>query len=134
EDWWVEDERGILRAAPRLDLILLGMGADGHTASLFPGSPAAVERARWVMPAPGPPPHTERVTLTLPILNGAEAVLFLAMGEDKAEAVRRVMEGDEPAFRVPAKGVRPTDGRLYWILDEAAAARLERTRRASALE
>jgi 6-phosphogluconolactonase len=134
EDWWVEDERGILRAAPRLDVILLGMGADGHTASLFPESSAAVERARWVMPTTAPPPHTRRLTLTPPILSGAEAVLFLVFGEDKAEAVRRALESDEPALRVPARGVRPADGRLYWILDEAAASRLERTRRASTLE
>jgi 6-phosphogluconolactonase len=111
---------------PRLDLIVLGIGADGHTASLFPGSPALAERERWVAAAPGPPPQERRLTMTYPALNGGRAILFLAMGEDKAAAVARALAGNEPVERVPAKGVRPEDGKLFWILDQAAAARLGR--------
>jgi 6-phosphogluconolactonase len=109
---------------PRLDLVLLGLGDDGHTASLFPGSPALAERERWVVTAPGPPPHERRLTLTLPVLNAARVILFLVTGAEKAEIVSRVLEGDEPADRLPARAVRPVDGRVYWVLDRAAAARL----------
>lgn len=109
---------------PRLDLVQLGLGDDGHTASLFPASPALGEVSRWVVVAPGPPPHPRRLTLTLPVLNAARAVLFYVTGEGKAEAVRRVLEGDEPVEAVPARGVRPPRARVHWVLDRAAASRL----------
>ncbi len=115
---------------PRLDLVLLGLGADGHTASLFPGSPALAERERWVVVAPGPPPHEQRLTLTLPVLNAARVVLFLVTGAEKAEIVSRVLEGDESPETLPARAVRPVDGRVYWVLDRAAAARLRPSARA----
>ena len=110
---------------PALDAVLLGLGADGHTASLFPQSPALQEDRRWTVSAPGPPPHTKRLTVTLPLLNAARAVLFLVTGRDKAEAVRRAIQGSEPLDDLPAAAVRPTEGRLYWILDEAAASLLD---------
>jgi len=112
-------------ALPRLDLVLLGLGPDGHTASLFPESPALVASQRWVVAAPGPPPHVRRLTFTLPVLNAARAVLFLVTGREKAEAVRQAITRSEPMERIPASAVQPADGRLYWVLDEAAATRLD---------
>ena len=111
--------------APALDAVLLGLGPDGHTASLFPDSPALAARGRWVAAAPGPPPHPRRLTLTLETLNAARAVLFLVTGREKADAVRRVLAADEAARALPAAWVRPASGRLYWVLDEAAATGLD---------
>jgi 6-phosphogluconolactonase len=109
---------------PRLDLVHLGLGPDGHVASLFPGSAALGETSRWVVSAEAPPPHPRRLTLTLPVINAARAVIFYVTGADKAEVVARVLEGDEPVERLPARGVRPCGGRVHWVLDRAAAARL----------
>jgi 6-phosphogluconolactonase len=113
--------------APQLDLILLGVGADGHTASLFPGSPILQEHMRWVMPvlnAPKPPPR--RLTLTLPVLNAGRQVIFLVTGREKAAAVREALEGVGPPEQCPAKLVRPGPDRLWWVIDKAAAAQLTR--------
>jgi len=113
------------RAPPRLDLVLLGVGSDGHTASLFPGSAALEERRRWVAA-----PHVERlgvrrITLTLPVLTRGREVLFLASGADKADAVARSIapaEGTEP---LPAGRVHgEATGRVAWLVDSGAAARL----------
>jgi len=109
---------------PRFDLILLGMGADGHTASLFPGTAALEERERLVVPNPVPQLDTTRLTLTFPVLNAAHTVLFLVTGSDKAPAVREALTGDL-ATRPPAGQVHPTAGRLLWYLDREAAAELE---------
>jgi len=109
------------RGWPRFDIIHLGMGEDGHTASLFPGSDAlAEERAlvRAVHDAPKPPP--DRLTLTLPVLNAARAVLFMVQGASKGEALARVLRRD-PAL--PASHVAPVDGELVFIVDHAAAGR-----------
>ncbi|MGI8586585.1 MAG: 6-phosphogluconolactonase [Chloroflexia bacterium] len=113
---------------PRFDLILLGLGDDGHTASLFPGKPTLNERQRLVVATPPGrlPPPVDRLTLTLPVLNAAARVVFLAAGAGKAEIVRWVLHeapGDSP---LPAQMVQPTDGRLTWMLDEAAAAEMPR--------
>lgn len=108
---------------PRLDLILLGMGADGHTASLFPHSPAlriTTEPAAANADAHG----ARRLTLTLPALNAARAVLFLVAGADKAETLARVLEGPPRPEDLPAQAVRPHDGTLSWLVDAAAASRL----------
>jgi 6-phosphogluconolactonase len=110
---------------PRFDLIFLGLGPDGHTASLFPNSAVLQERTRWVAPvlnAPKPPPR--RLTLTVPVLNAACEMIFLVSGQDKASAVREVLQGIAPAEEYPAKLVRPAAGRLLWLLDEAAASSL----------
>ena len=110
---------------PCFDLIFLGMGPDGHTASLFPGHPALAERKRWVvavMDAPKPPPR--RLTLTVPVLNAARLVLFMATGEDKAQALREVLEGNASPDQYPAKHVRPGSERLVWLVDEAAGGTL----------
>jgi len=103
--------------APRFDLILLGLGPDGHTASLFPGHAALAEQSRLVVRiagAPKPPP--ERVTFTLPLLNAARAVVFVVTGAEKREAFRRVVGGD-PAL--PAGRVLPRNGTLVYLVDAA---------------
>lgn len=107
---------------PVLDQVVLGMGPDGHTASLFPGSPGLRESRRAMMAVHAPHlPQPWRVTMTLPVLNAARDVLILVADVAKAPMVARAVTGD-PA--VPAGLVRPTDGRLTWILTEAAASEL----------
>ena len=108
--------------APRFDLILLGMGEDGHTASLFPQHPLLNETRRWVAAlsdSPKPPP--ERITMTLPVLNNAREVVFVVLGDGKAEALARALSPEPHADRVPAGRVRPVQGRVTWYVDEAAA-------------
>lgn len=108
----------------RLDLVLLGVGTDGHTASLFPGAPALEERERLAVVAkPGLEPLVERVTLTLPVFAAAAQVVFLAAGEEKAAAVARAF-GGEPDPQTPASLVRSAEGRTVAILDRAAASLL----------
>jgi 6-phosphogluconolactonase len=107
---------------PRLDLILLGLGPDAHTASLFPGDDALgeVERAAVGVPTPGMAPLVSRVTITLPVVNAAREVVFLVSGEDKAEAVARAFAGvPDPA--APASLVQPENGSLILLADAAAA-------------
>jgi 6-phosphogluconolactonase len=114
---------------PQFDLILLGLGPDGHTASLFPGSPALHEQSRWVVPvlsAPKPPPR--RLTLTAPVLNAARQVLFLVTGANKAAAIREIFCGTALPEQYPAKLVRPRGQRVSWLLDEAAASELNERR------
>jgi len=110
---------------PRLDLVLLGLGEDGHTASLFPGSSALDENERLVAPVTAfyQDRPAQRVTLTLPAINGARQILFLASGKAKANIVQAVIEG--PVGQFPAQRVRPTAGQLTWLLDTAAASRLQ---------
>lgn len=112
---------------PIFDLILLGMGPDAHTASLFPGKPEIDVRDRWVVGVEeaGMEPFVPRVTLTLPVLCAARAVVFLVSGPGKAEAVQRAFGGDDPGPGAPAGLVRPVDGNLTVLLDEPAAARLD---------
>jgi 6-phosphogluconolactonase len=108
--------------SPRFDLILLGLGADGHTASLFPGSPALDETTRPVVAVHAGPAPAPRLTLTLPVLNAAARVIFLVSGEEKAEVLRMVLQGGASPDR-PASLIRPADGPL-WLVDRAAAASL----------
>src|SRR5215212_4921015 len=110
---------------PRLDLALMGLGPDGHTASLFPGQPALQESHRLAVGVPdaGMEPMVARMTLTLPLFNTAREVVFLVAGADKAEAVRRAF-GTPPNESVPAAHVRPGAGKLLVVLDEPAAAEL----------
>lgn len=112
---------------PRLDLALMGLGPDGHTASLFPGKPEVSESQRYVVGVPeaGMEPMVPRVTLTLPLFNTAREVVFLVAGADKAEAVARAF-GSPPDESAPAALVRPGAGKLMLVLDEAAASGLER--------
>ncbi len=110
---------------PRFDLILLGMGPDGHTASLFPGSAALEEQSRLVVANWVAKFNTHRITFTLPVLNHAAEAMFLASGPDKADMLQKVLEGENtPPF--PSQRVQPTDGKLLWLLDEPAAAKLAR--------
>jgi 6-phosphogluconolactonase len=107
---------------PRLDMVFLGMGPDGHTASLFPGTPALEEQSVWVRPNDVERLGMRRLTMTLPLLNAAAHVIFLVAGADKAEALRKVLEG--PPGELPAQRIQPLDGSLRWFLDEAAARKL----------
>jgi 6-phosphogluconolactonase len=112
-----------IRPQASFDLVLLGMGADGHTASLFPGSAAARETRRWVVASPGPQPGHWRVSLTPVLLNTAEDVTFLVSGANKADRLKDVLE-DRGSDLLPAQLIRPTHGALHWVVDTAAAARL----------
>jgi 6-phosphogluconolactonase len=115
---------------PRFDLILLGMGPDGHTASLFPGTGALHEKSRLVVANWVEKLKASRFTLTLPVLNSAACVVFLVSGTDKASALHAVLEGDAPGEQYPAKLVRPTNGKLIWLIDRAAASQLTEGKRA----
>ena len=110
---------------PVLDLALMGLGPDLHTASLFPNHPAVEERERLAVAVeePGMEPHVPRVTLTLPVFNAAREVVFLVTGADKADAVARAF-GSEPDPSAPASLVKPKSGRLILLTDEAAASKL----------
>lgn len=114
---------------PRFDLILLGLGDDGHTASLFPRAASLSVTDRWVVASPPGtlPPPVERITLTFPVLNAAREIVFLVSGQNKAEALRDVLEGKPSREQRPAVWVRPVDGTLTWLVDEAAASRLTRS-------
>lgn len=112
---------------PRFDLILLGMGPDGHTASLFPGTAALQEKRRLVVANWVEKLKTHRITLTLPVLNAAHCVTFLVSGTDKATVLRTVLEEDAPADQYPSKLVRLNDGNLIWLIDRAAASQLKNT-------
>jgi 6-phosphogluconolactonase len=111
-------------AFPRLDVILLGMGPDGHTASLFPETAALREKTRWVVANWVEKLQTHRITLTLPVLNQARLVAFLISGTDKAAALHEVLEGKAPGEKYPSKLVQPVDGKLIWFLDRAASSEL----------
>jgi 6-phosphogluconolactonase len=109
---------------PRFDLVLLGLGGEGHTASLFPGSAALHERERRVVAPFVPKLAAHRITLTPPVLNHAAAVIFLVSGADKADALAAVVEGEPQVDLYPAQIVRPERGRLLWLVDREAAQRL----------
>lgn len=112
-------------AWPRFDLILLGLGEDGHTASLFPGTPALGERQRLVVPNRAPKGVAQRLTFTAPLINHAQTVVFLVSGANKAPAVKTVLEERAAdGTRFPAKLIQPEQGRLIWFLDHAAAGEL----------
>ncbi len=111
-------------AWPVFDVVLLGVGGDGHTASLFPGTAALGVTDRLAAAAEAPSAPTARVTLTYPVLNAARAVVLLVGGEDKAEAVARAFDDAVPTADCPVRGVRPQNGSLTWHLDAAAASKL----------
>jgi 6-phosphogluconolactonase len=111
---------------PRFDVILLGMGPDGHTASLFPGSKALEEKERWVVANWVEKFNSVRITFTFPVLNAARTVFFLVAGADKAQMLYEVLEAKRDAAVYPVQQVRPLDGIAVWLLDSAAAARLSR--------
>ena len=111
-------------SVPRFDLILLGMGPDGHTASLFPGTKALRERRRLAISNWVGKFFTDRITLTPPVLNAAERVMFLVTGADKAPALKAVLEGPREPAQLPAQMVRPRRGTVLWLVDRTAASML----------
>lgn len=110
---------GFAAGIPSFELIILGLGADGHTASLFPGVEALGETDRLAVEVYVERLDSWRVTLTLPVLNAAKKVLFLVSGREKAEIVREIIGGSEGGY--PASLVRPSGGSVLWFLDKAAA-------------
>ena len=106
---------------PRLDLILLGLGSDGHTASIFPGSEVLREKKRLIAAPWVEQFKAYRITMTLPLLNNGASVVFLVCGPEKAAIVKEVLEGRD---RYPAQAVKPANGELLWMLDQAAATEL----------
>ena len=105
----------------RLDFVMLGMGPDGHTASLFPHTAALNEETRWVVDNDGPsvvPPP--RVTMTYPLINNARSIAFYVLGSGKADMIHRISTGTEGFETYPCKGIRPVNGELVWYLDRAA--------------
>jgi 6-phosphogluconolactonase len=107
---------------PRFDLILLGIGKDGHTASLFPGQESLNEEERLVVSVKGGDPDVHRLSMTFPVLNNARVIVFLVSGEPKAQILRTMLENNRP--RLPAQRIRPVKGMLKWIIDRKAASRL----------
>ena len=113
-------------AAPVFEMVLLGLGSAGHTASLFPHTRARGVDDAWVAANDVPPLDTQRLTLTLPVLNRAAMVMFLVTGADKANVLAEVLEGPPDPARLPAQSVQPAAGLVYWFVDEAAAVKLSR--------
>jgi len=110
---------------PPFDLILLGMGPDGHTASLFPNTTALNEKTRWVVPNYVSKFTTYRLTLTAPFINKAANVLFLVAGADKTNLLAEVLEGPPDTARLPSQLIQPSPGQCVWLVDKAAAAKLK---------
>jgi 6-phosphogluconolactonase len=121
-------ERG---GRPRFDLIFLGLGDDGHTASLFPGVAALDEADRWIAAVYVEKFRSYRLTLTLPVLNAAAQMTFLVSGGSKAKIVGQILSSDSSSSDYPAAKVRPSDGRLTWMLDPDAAKELINPHQAS---
>jgi 6-phosphogluconolactonase len=122
-----QELRALFRAeaVPALDLILLGMGDNGHTASLFPGAAALREPTRWVVAQYVEVVSMWRVTFTPPLINAARGITFLVEGAAKAEMLRRVLQGPYQPDVLPAQIIQPTHGQMHWLVDAAAAAKLE---------
>jgi 6-phosphogluconolactonase len=113
--------RGFFGTLPRFDLVLLGLGVDAHTASLFPGTAAIHEERQWVIAQRVEKLQTDRLTLTPPVLNHAAHIMFLVAGSDKAAAVRSVWHEPYNPDRFPAQVIKPVDGQVIWLIDQAAA-------------
>jgi len=107
---------------PRFDMIILSIGTDGHTGSLFPGQMALDEKKRLVVSVTGGNPELDRLTLTFPVINNAVEILFLVTGEQKAKTLKTVLEGNQALF--PAQKVQPENGTLKWLIDRKAASML----------
>lgn len=110
---------------PRFDCVLLGMGSDGHTASLFPGTKALHEQASLVVANWVEKFETYRITLTLPVINNADFILFLVSGKEKAETLKKGIDGKEHPNNLPAQLIKPTHGRVLWLVDREASGQLK---------
>jgi 6-phosphogluconolactonase len=110
------------KCPPRFDLIYLGMGTDGHIASLFPGQNTLGEKERLIVHLKGGDPNVERISMTLPLLNQARSIVFMITGKEKARTVQAVLENQKKGL--PALKIRPSDGQLIWLLDRRAASLL----------
>lgn len=111
--------------SPRFDLVLLGLGTDAHTASLFPHTPVLRETGRWVAAPYVDKLKTYRITFTPPLINASKNILFLVAGADKAPAVHAVLRGERFPDDYPAQLIQPTNGKIVWLVDQAASANLE---------
>ncbi len=121
-----EELRDFFGGSPRFDLIHLGIGEDGHTASLFPRTPALDATDRLVVANPVEKLDTVRLTLTAPVINDARSVVFLVAGEGKAEALAEILEGGADPRDCPSKLIRPGDGGSEWMVDRASAGLIDR--------
>ena len=118
-------ERTLSFSGGKFDLVLLGLGDDGHTASLFPGTDVLRERENTVCAVCVPELSSWRVTVTLPVINSAREALFLVSGSKKKDIVRRVLESPGPAAEIPATLVNPADSAPHWMLDSEAGASVQ---------
>jgi 6-phosphogluconolactonase len=109
---------------PVFDLVLLGMGEDGHAASLFPGSESLEEKARLAVPVHLGKPNWNRITLTLPVLNNAAQIIFLVAGSSKATVLSEILRDGEKRREFPAGRIRPVQGKVIWLIDREAAGRV----------
>jgi 6-phosphogluconolactonase len=112
------------RNGQRIDCVLLGLGKDGHTASLFPGSSVVRETKALALPVFSTQTATWRVTMTLPLINAARQVIFIVSGKEKAEIVHRLSHASKPGTDLPATLVQPRNGKVVWMIDREAAAGL----------
>jgi len=126
EEYADELKRFFKTSLPEFDIILLGLGTDGHTASLFPETPILEEKEKPVNKVFASAYNSWRISLTLPVINRARQIIFLASGENKSEIIREIFTLDKPSRKFPASLVSPQKGDILWMLDEAAASRLER--------
>ena len=115
---------GVGRRPPHFNLFLLGMGADGHTASIFPGTDALKETERWVIPVDVPALSAKRITMTPPLINSAHFIIFMVTGAAKADVVASVLQGPRDGSRCPAQLIHPLTGEVIWFADRPASAKL----------
>ncbi len=114
------------RGFPKFDLILLGMGDDSHTASLFPSTKALNEMEKTAVENRVEKLETWRFTLTFPAINNAENIIFLVKGAEKAETLKRVLEGEFQPEKYPSQNIKPENGKLFWLIDKSAAGLLNK--------
>jgi len=115
---------GVGRRPPHFNLFLLGMGPDGHTASIFPGTEALEETERWVIPVDVPSLGVKRITMTPPLINSAHFIIFMVTGGSKADVVADVLQGPRDTRRCPAQLIHPLTGEVIWFADRDASAKL----------